>query len=224
MNSYCIYCYTNTINDKRYIGQTKDVKKRCHPSNYKGCQKFYAAIQKYGYDNFLFTIIEDGLTLDEANEREEYYISLFDTIENGYNLRSGGLNNEFSEESKEKMSLSCATKKAIKCIETGETFKSAKEIERKFGYSNTNIIACCKGKLHTAYGYTWEYINDLEKPIRTDKRKKGVYCVELDCTFESAAAAARTLNINRPNITNCCLGKLKHAGGYTWRYAIQEEE
>ena len=211
------------INGKRYIGQTKDVKRRCHPSNYKGCLKFYAAIQKYGYDNFSFTIIEDNLSLEEANIREEYYISFLNTIEEGYNIKSGGLNNNFSEESKEKMSNSCTTKQAIKCVETGEIYESAKEIERKFGYANANIIACCKGKLHTAYGYTWEYANTTVTPIRIDKRKKAVFCIELNQIFPSAAEAARVLKLDRPNITNCCLGKLKRTGGYSWRYATEEE-
>lgn len=43
METYCIYCYTNNINGKKYIGQTKDVSKRCHKANYKNCIKFYSA-------------------------------------------------------------------------------------------------------------------------------------------------------------------------------------
>lgn len=223
MDSYCIYCYTNIFNNKKYIGQTKDVKRRCHPSNYKGCLKFYAAIQKYGYSNFLFTILEEDLSLSEANIREEYYISLFDTVENGYNIKSGGLNNHFSDESKEKMRLSNHTKRKIKCVETNIVYESAKEIERQLGFANTNIIACCQGKLHTAYGFTWEYVDNPIEMSRIDKRKKKVLCVELNQIFDSAAAASRELNITRPNITNCCLGKLKRAGGYSWKYITEEE-
>ena len=100
MAEYNIYCYTNKINGKKYIGQSKDVARRCHPSNYKGCTKFYNAIQKYGIENFEYEILESGLTLEEANTRENYYIQLCQTIEFGYNLKSGGSNCEYSEDSK----------------------------------------------------------------------------------------------------------------------------
>lgn len=36
--------------------------------------------------------------------------------------------------------------------------------------------------------------------------------------FRSAAQAAKELGINRPNISNAATGKIKTAGGFTWRY------
>lgn len=221
MRTYCIYCHTNKINGKKYIGQTHDYKKRCFPSNYKGCTKFYFAIQKYGWDSFEHTIIEDNLTLEQANEREEYYIKLYNTIEDGYNLKSGGLNNELSEESKQKISDKILTKKPIICIETQQIYPSALYIERQFGYANSNIIACCRGKLHTAYGYHWQY---AENPVATtkDKRKKPVKCLETGRIYESASAAAKDMGINRSSISFCCEGKTNIGGGYHWQF-IQEE-
>lgn len=121
------------------------------------------------------------------------------------------------------MRISNKSKKRIRCIETNQEFESAKEIERILGFANSNIIACCKGKLHTAYGYTWEYMNQSSAIQRIDKRKRGVICIDLNQYFSSAAEASRTLNISRPNITNCCQGKLKSAGGYRWKYANLEE-
>lgn len=215
---YCIYCYTNRINGKKYIGQTKDIRRRCHPSNYKSCSKFYAAIEKYGYENFDFEILEKDLTIDEANIKEEEYIFNLNTIQNGYNIKSGGLNNIYSEESKKKMSNKCKTKQRIRCIETNKEYNSAMEIERELGYANSNIIACCLGKTHTAYGYTWEYIDKEITVDRTDKRKRKVYCVELKKVFESAAKAAEETGTYRSNITKCCQNKLNTTGGYHWNY------
>ena len=40
------------------------------------------------------------------------------------------------------------------------TWYSAMDIERELGYSNQNIIACCKVKRKTAYGYIWKYAED----------------------------------------------------------------
>ena len=222
MANYCIYCYTNNINGKKYIGQSKDVSRRCHPSNYKGCQKFYYAIQKYGWENFTRTILEDNLTLEKANELEQYYIDLYNSIDNGYNLKSGGLNCEYSKESIKKMSDNCLSKRKIICIETKEVYDSAMEIEKTFGYANANIIACCKNKLITAYGYHWCYLEEYQNANFTpkqDKRKRKIYCISLDTTYNSIADAARATGINASNISACCAGRLKSTGGYQWRYA-----
>lgn len=223
MNEYCIYCHTNTITGKKYIGQTHNYKKRCVPSNYKGCVKFYHAIQKYGWENFTHEILEDKLTLEEANKKEEYYIKFYNTIEDGYNLKSGGLNNKLSEESRKKISNKILTKKQIICIETQIIYPSALEIERQLGYANSNIIACCKGKLHTAYGFHWSYYEEnTPLQITRDKRKKPVCCIETGEVYESASKAARIFNISRSSISFCCEGKANIGGGYHWEFAKED--
>lgn len=47
---------------------------------------------------------------------------------------------------------------------TGETteFNSAKEAAEAIGGKPSNITACCRGSLHTAYGYAWCYVNSLD--------------------------------------------------------------
>ena len=42
---------------------------------------------------------------------------------------------------------------------------------------------------------------------------------ELLATFPSTREAERVTGINQGNISKCCLGKYKSAGGYVWRYA-----
>ena len=39
-------------------------------------------------------------------------------------------------------------------------FSSAMEAERQMGISNSNIIACCKGKRNSAGGYYWHYVEN----------------------------------------------------------------
>ena len=41
---------------------------------------------------------------------------------------------------------------------------------------------------------------------------------ELLATFPSLMEAVRVTGINQSNICSCCLGKLKSAGGYVWKY------
>lgn len=47
---------------------------------------------------------------------------------------------------------------------TGEStlFNSAKEAAEAIGGKPSNITACCRGSIHTAYGYTWCYANPLD--------------------------------------------------------------
>lgn len=58
---------------------------------------------------------------------------------------------------------------------------------------------------------------------RNKRIAKSVYCVELDKTFESQTEAAKELGISRGNISSCCKGKLKTAGGYHFRYKEVEQ-
>lgn len=114
--TYHIYCITNKINNKSYIGQSIDAISRWkdHISDAKrkfgktaNNKKFaiHNAINKYGKENFIWQIIETVDTIDESNEAEEFYISYWNTIApNGYNLKYGGKNHKLSEETKIKIS------------------------------------------------------------------------------------------------------------------------
>ena len=105
--NYCVYCHTNKINGKRYIGITNNVKRRWRTNGieYKPDKNmnqnvaFWNAIQKYGWDNFDHEILVDNLTFDEAKQLERYYIhkyqtfiGYFDKREDrlGYNSTLGG--------------------------------------------------------------------------------------------------------------------------------------
>ena len=90
-----IYCITNNINQKKYIGQSVNIYRRwgqhksdCFNSvshNYH----LYRAIRKYGLNNFSFEILEI-CEKEELDEKEIYYINLYDTYNNGYNSTLGG--------------------------------------------------------------------------------------------------------------------------------------
>ena len=95
-----IYIYTNNFNGHQYIGQTNNIKKRfnghksdsynikSHSYNYP----LHGAIRKYGLENFTFEILESGLTQEEANKREKYWIRKKKThvSQGGYNISLGG--------------------------------------------------------------------------------------------------------------------------------------
>ena len=89
-----IYIIKNSINKKVYIGQTcQSVEARfkqhlkCSKSSRK--QHICRAILKYGKDKFFYETLEecDKMIL---NQREEYYIKIYNSYINGYNLTKGG--------------------------------------------------------------------------------------------------------------------------------------
>lgn len=96
-----IYMIINLLNQKKYVGQTsRTFNERYKGSGVgvhrvKGCESnshLASAIQKYGIDNFKVEIIEVCKSKEELNERERYYIKLYDTTnpEKGYNYCEGG--------------------------------------------------------------------------------------------------------------------------------------
>jgi predicted GIY-YIG superfamily endonuclease len=91
---FYVYCFTNKVNGKVYIGKTKNMKKRInnHKNANGECPFFHSAIKKYGFDNFELNIIGEYLTEDEALRTEIHYIKQHQSNirKHGYNLTSGG--------------------------------------------------------------------------------------------------------------------------------------
>jgi group I intron endonuclease len=94
MSHYSIYKVTNRINQKVYIGFSKNwkVRKRRHKSIYiNHHSKFYTAIRTHGWDNFIWEEIYCSLDKDHCfKTMEQYFINQYNSIENGYNIIQGG--------------------------------------------------------------------------------------------------------------------------------------
>jgi group I intron endonuclease len=88
-------------------------------------------------------------------------------LQEGHREKCSGENNpwygkQHLEETKNKISESIS-KQVYQYDEEGnliKVWKSAIEIKRELGYSNSSIAKCCRGELNQAYGYKWSY-----KPI-----------------------------------------------------------
>ena len=91
-----IYLITNDINDKVYIGKTnhsieKRFKEHCHDAfkNRNEKRPLYSAMRKYGIEHFTIKEIEK-CEYFEAEEKEKYYIKLYNSYHYGYNATKGG--------------------------------------------------------------------------------------------------------------------------------------
>lgn len=188
---WCVYMHVNKMNGKKYIGQTcqNPPKKRwANGLGYVESPKFWNAIQKYGWDGFEHIIIQDNLTLDEANSLEESLIKKYNTMSDkfGYNLQSGGENKLHSKETKKKMSEdrkgrhhSEETKKKLSESHKGDLFSGSNNPKAH------QIVQLNKDNDFIRY---WGCIKD----------------------------AAESVGVNEACIRGCLTGKQKSSGGYRW--------
>lgn len=99
---HCIYVYRKKETGQVvYVGQTCNISERRkqhekdEPFNDLRAEYNYPlnrAIRKYGAEAFEFEVLENELSLEEANAREDYWIEYYNTIINGYNQQRGGNN------------------------------------------------------------------------------------------------------------------------------------
>lgn len=92
-NHYTVYCHTNKVDGKKYIGMTgTSVEDRWANGRGYNHQPFGRAIKKYGWDAFEHEIIQSGLTEKEACDLESELIEKNKTRNKkyGYNVCEGG--------------------------------------------------------------------------------------------------------------------------------------
>lgn len=96
--SWIIYCFTNIVNGKKYVGQTKQKLskrwyKHCWVTLKGSTLPFHNAIRKYGKESFISEILEKDIKdQNHIDELEIKWISDFKSsnLEFGYNLDAGG--------------------------------------------------------------------------------------------------------------------------------------
>ena len=90
-----IYKITNITSGKTYVGQAVNIADRWKQHIKRGMgaetptqNKLYPAMLKEGVDNFTFEIIEE-CSRAELNEKEKYWITFYQGMEFGYNMKRG---------------------------------------------------------------------------------------------------------------------------------------
>ena len=148
-----IYKITNIVNNKCYIGQTvRPVEKRFQ-RHFKDAQildtHFARAIRKYGKENFKLEIIDTATTQEELNNKEQYWIRFYNSVEEGYNEtdalnKCGG--NTYQSKTPEEMEI---IKDKIRQTKLGKNNPMARRVKRinietnEIDYFDT-VIECAR--------------------------------------------------------------------------------
>ena len=209
----CVYKIVNLITDEKYIGQTTQTlenrwKQHIKDSRKKRYEKrpLYQAIKKYGIENFKIEKIEDCST-EKLHKREKYWIEVYDTFHNGYNVTMGGAgkktieDEEIIKEYSEKQNIRDVAKKykisvdAVSAILIHNNIPIKPMVEVNVDKFGTKI------DMHTKEG---QYIK----------------------SFRSAREAARTIKPDTKNIDGVavqimrvCKGERQTAYGYVWKFS-----
>lgn len=206
-----IYKATSVTTGKVYIGQScQTLEKRMSQHLYKATSDydpnnhFHNAIRKYGFQDFVFQIIEDNIISNEVlNEREIYWIKYYNSYYDGYNSTLGG-----------DAGLRRDDLVVVALFHEGYT---TKEICEMTGYSRSTIYDSYK-----ANGLQEE--NNKRKNEQTRLRcSERVEQYSLDGkyikTYESATAAGQELG-NQSAISGVCRQEQSalSAYGYLFKY------
>jgi len=87
-----IYCIHSLSTGKKYIGQTIEKMQRRVLRHFRTINetKISRAIQKYSKYDFVYGIVEEVEDKNLLDEREQYWIKYYDSIDNGFNIKEGG--------------------------------------------------------------------------------------------------------------------------------------
>ena len=216
---YTLYVHV-CPNDKNYVGITKNIPERRwgNGKNYKGCILFNRAIEKYGWNNIKHIIVLTNLTREEAENKEQSLISFLksNNPNYGYNIANGGYAN----------SVSNLTKEKLRNASTGKTHKVSNEIKEILRNKNLGEKNPMFGKKPWNKGKKMDKIScqkmSIAKKGKKSPKRKKVLCVEENKIYNSIVEAETLTGIK--NISRCCLGNTKRAGGYSWQYYKKEKK
>lgn len=204
-----IYIVRNDVNQKVYIGQTirtTEIRWSQHKTDAKNGSNlhFHQAIRKYGEEHFHISVIEECPN-ELLNEREKYWISFFDSYNNGYNSTLGG--DGFQK-------YTITTEEVGKLWDTG---LSITEIANQYGLSRTAI----KNRLQSYENYSKD--KSIKQGIQNAKISKfqPVYqwsdVGDFITRFTSGMEVEEKTGFNRKAISSAIINKTL-SNGYYWTH------
>lgn len=242
--NYCLYMHT-TPSGKVYIGITcrEPLKRWKNGKGYSGSPHFDNAIKKYGWDNIKHEVLLTGLTKKSACEMEKCFIQMYDSTNpaKGYNSTFGGDEGlKITKETRKKISeankiVYSDPKRRHEMSKRMIGYKHSEEAKKKMSESHKGLthVASDEWKKNISHSLKEYYADPInsEKYRRNSERltelgkRKARKVEQLDFqmnvvnVYESLNEAGRQTGVRDGNISKCCNGKVRSAGGYIWRFA-----
>lgn len=201
-----IYKIENQINNKIYIGKTEHLDpnkrwvehKRDSQNPKRNHRALYKAMNKYGIENFKFSVIEET---DNPEEKEMEYIQIYNSYHCGYNETLGGDGAKYLELPEQEICKYYIENKSLKL--TCEYFGHDPYTIKKVLYKNNISILS-----------SYEVLKQkCSKPVaKLDKNTEEIIEV-----YPSVIEAERK-NQCHSHIKDVCHGKRKTAGGFKWKF------
>lgn len=110
---FAVYVIRCKLTNKHYVGVTRQRVSRRINQHKRGKQFIDREIQRLGWENFDWWIVEEGVPSELISEREQHWVDFFNSVyPNGYNKTLGGIGNfEHSEKTCEQISAALRGKK-----------------------------------------------------------------------------------------------------------------
>lgn len=209
-----IYVLRNKVNGKCYIGKSVRLDRRSKEHKFASTLRgrvLRRAYEKYGKDNFEFTVLE-RCAEEVCYEREEHYIA---TLKPEYNMTAGGEGRRGPMPEETKALLAQAAREQW----------AAKTPEERDRVIKHNLTGPRKG-----HPVTQETRAKLRKATLAQMKANGGplisravvqytrYTLEKVAVHESIRAAGRAIGIHGSNISANLSGRIPHVRGHVYAY------
>jgi hypothetical protein len=190
VRTFSVYLITCNIDNRKYVGMTSQCVKKRISNGKKYTGLLGQAVSTYGWENFSYEVIKDGLSLNEAKSLERKLISDLNTTNHllGFNQTSGGecmfVGHKQTEDTRKKISNSMKHR------------KFSDEHRRRISQSKSGTNHHCAKPV-----YQYDKDGNLVK------------------VWSYMSEASKALGIDKSCISACCRGKTRSSGGYIWSYS-----
>ncbi len=192
-----IYCIENTINNKKYIGQSKNIYQRI--STHNACFKYNSkkenqyllnSVNKYGIENFKYYVLVSISEYDEnlLKQLELHYMKKYNVTNSlyGYNCKEDNSN---------------------ECNIVRESTKNLNRLRLKERYSK----------------FTKKELNDYYLKIANSQSKYYILKCDINRNIIKQYSSRKEINQDHPDfklssISSCCSGYKNTYKGFIWIY------
>ena len=225
--------YTYIPTGEKYIGQTKNLKKRKqeHLNETRTNKRFHNLLQKYP-NKFKIEIIEDNIKDEELNEKEKYWIKYYNTFSDfGFNLTEGGDGGfsycqKYWKDNPDKLKEHIKKVQPLASAAAKQWRKENPELEKlrienlhkksqEWRENNPELFQQNLKKAQEA-AKKWRKDNPelFQESLKRAQEKncKKVILINTGEIFSSASEAGRIYKIPASNISACCRKVRKSAG------------